>query len=157
MNIVEIPVIGSRRSEKESLYTLLSDQPLRKFQGLDVGILDVGKDSTVYLYFLNQENEEYLYLWDLIIPRSIGSLVVCDLGNNEIFEKNVEVIEQMKDRYATDLYICSLPVEGEEPAVLKSKGLVPDKVAEFLYFDPRDKNSAKSVLLSIIDSASNKK
>jgi hypothetical protein len=100
---------------------------------------------------LNQENEEHLYLWDLIIPRSIGCLVVCDLGNTEIFEKNVEVIERMKERYSTDLYICSLPVEGEEPAVLKSKGLVPDDVTEFLYFNPQDKKSAKTILLSIVN------
>jgi hypothetical protein len=151
MNIIEIPVIGSRRSEKEKLYTLLSDQPLRKFQGLDVGTLNLDQDSVIYLYFMNQENEEYLYLWDLIIPRAIGSLVICDLGNAEIFDKNVEVIERMKERYATELFICSLPVEGEEPAVMKSKGLVPDDVTEFMYFNPQDKESAKKILLKIIE------
>jgi len=151
MNIIEIPVIGSRRSEKERLFTTLSDQPLRKFEGLDVGFLPLDENTAIYLYFLNQENDEYYYLWDLIIPRAIASIVICDIGNNDIFEKNVEIIEKMKLRYATDLIICSLPVQGEEPAVLRSKGLAPDDVAEFLYFDPDEKKSAKEILFKILD------
>jgi len=78
MNILEIPVIGSRKSEKENLYSLLSDQPLRKFEGLDVGSLPLSADLELYLYFLNQEDDNYLYLWDLIIPYAIGCIVVCE-------------------------------------------------------------------------------
>ena len=53
MDILEIPVIGSRKSEKEILFSLLSDQPLRKFEGLDAGILHLTKDLEIYFYFLN--------------------------------------------------------------------------------------------------------
>ncbi len=151
MNILEIPVIGSWKSEKENLFTLLSDQPLRKFEGLDVGYLSLQPDLAFYFYFINQENEEYKYLWDLIIPHSIGCVVICDLENTEIFEKNVETIEYIKDRYSSNIYICSLPVKGEEPAVLKSKGLVPDEIAEFMFFDPKDKASAKQILSKILN------
>lgn len=152
MNILEIPVIGSWKSDKESLFTLLSDQPLRKFAGLDVGYLPLELNLAIYFYFMNQENEEYMYLWDLIIPHSIGCVVICDLENAEIFEKNVEIIEYLKDRYSSNLFICSLPVQGEEPAVLRSKGMVPDDIAEFLFFDPNDKTSAKEVLSKILNS-----
>jgi len=152
MNILEIPVIGSWKSDKESLFTLLSDQPLRKFGGLDVGYLPLEANLAIYFYFMNQENKEYMYLWDLIIPHSIGCVVICDLENSEIFEKNVEIIEYLKDRYSSNLFICSLPVQGEEPAVLRSKGMVPDDIAEFLFFDPNDKTSAKEVLSKILNS-----
>jgi len=152
MNVIEIPVIGSRRSEKERLFTLLSEQPLRRFENLDVGFLSLNDGVSVLMYFIDQENADYVYLWDLIIPRSIGVLVICDFGYNEIFEKNVEVIEVIKKKYATSLYICSLPVQGEEPAVLKSRDLAPDDISEFMYFDPDKKDSAKNVLLTIIAS-----
>jgi hypothetical protein len=151
MNVIEIPVIGSWKSEKESIFTLLSDRPLRKFEGLDVGYLPLGSDLAVYFYFINQESEDYKYLWDLIIPRAIGCVVICDLENAEIFEKNVEVIEFLKDRYSSTLYICSLPVQGEEPAVLKSKGVLPDDIAEFMFFDPKDKSTAKNILQNIVN------
>jgi hypothetical protein len=151
MNILEIPVIGSWKSQKESIFTLLSDRPLRKFEGLDIGHLPVNKDVTIYFYFINQESEDYKYLWDLILPHAIGCVVVCDLENSEVFEKNVEVIEYLKDRYSCNLYICSLPVQGQEPAVLKSSGLIPEDIAEFMYLDPNDKNTAIKVLKKIID------
>lgn len=150
MNVIEIPVIGSRRSEKERLFTLLSDQPLRKFEGLDAGYLSLADDVDILLYFMNQESEDYYYLWDLIIPRALGVLIVCDLGTPEIFEKNVETIEFVKKRYGTSLFVCSLPVQGEEPAVLKSGELAPDDIAEFMYFDPDSKASAKNVLLKML-------
>jgi len=150
MNVIEIPVIGSRRSEMEKLFTLLSDQPLRKFEGLDVGMLNLDDDLEMYLYFLNQDSDDYIYLWDLIIPRALGCVVICDLANTEIFEKNVEIIELLKQRYATDLYICSLPVKGEEPAVLQSKSIAPDDIKEFLYFNPSEKQTAKDILLKIL-------
>ena len=153
MNILEIPVIGSRKSDKESLFTLLSDSPLRKFEGLDIGYLPLNPDQAIYFYFINQESDEYKYLWDLIIPHAIGCLVMCDLENAEIFEKNVETIEYLKDRYSRNIYICSLPVQGEEPSVIKSKGLLPDQVAEFMYFDPQKKSSAKEVISRILESA----
>lgn len=150
MNVIELPVIGSRRSEKEKLFTLLSDHPLRKFEGLDAGYLSLTDDADILMYFMNQENEDYYYLWDLIIPRSLGVLVVCDLASNEIFEKNVETIEFIKKRYGTRLFVCSLPVQGEEPAVLKSGELAPDDIAEFMYFDPDSKDSAKNILLKML-------
>ena len=58
MNILEIPVIGSWKSEKESIFTLLSDRPLRKFEGLDVGFyasqLGVGDKDDAVDAFENQ-------------------------------------------------------------------------------------------------------
>lgn len=157
MNIIELPVIGSRRSEKEKLFTLLSEQPLRKFEGLDAGYLSLADDVNILMYFINQENEDYYYLWDLIIPRALGVLVVCDLASTEIFEKNVETIEFVKKRYSTSLFVCSLPVQGEEPAVLKSGDMVPDDIDEFMYFNPDQKESAKNILLKMLASVSSKR
>ncbi len=151
MNILEIPVIGSWKSEKEKLFTLLTDKGLRKFEGLDVGYLHLDTDQAIYFYFINQESEEYKYLWDLIIPHAVGCVVVCDLENAEVFEKNVETIEFLRDRYTKNIFICSLPVHGEEPSVLKSKRLVSDDVTQFMFFDPRDKSSAKQVVAKILE------
>ena len=39
MNILEIPVIGSRSSKKENIFTLLSQDALRNFEGFDLGLL----------------------------------------------------------------------------------------------------------------------
>jgi hypothetical protein len=148
MNILEIPVIGSRRNEIERFYSLLSDQPLRKFEGLDVGYLHLGNSEAIYFYFLDQEDEDYFYLWDLIIPHAIGCVVLCDMGNTEIFEKNVEIIEHLKSNYNTPLHICSLPVAEAAPP--------EDTEQEFIYFDPQDKESVKTILLKILDSSEQK-
>ncbi len=152
MKVLEIPIIGSRKSEKEKIFTLLSDKPLRKFEGLDVGFLDLGNDYFIYFYFLNQESEDYLYLWDIILPYAPGCIVVCDFGNTEIFSRNVEIIEMLRSRFETPLHICSLPVEGEEPAVLRSGLLAENGQKEYQFFDPKDKNSVKLILQSLLDS-----
>ena len=151
MRVLEIPVIGSRKSEKEKLFTLLANKPLRKFEGLDVGFLDLGHDYFLYFYFLNQESEDYFYLWDLILPHAPGCLVVCDFGNPEIFSRNVEVIEILRNRFDTPLHICSLPVEGKEPEGLHSVMIGAAKPEEYRYFNPRDKKSAKSILKSLLN------
>ena len=150
MNIIEIPVIGSRKSEKETIFTLLGETPLRKFEGMNVGFLKLDDDHAIYFYFLNQENEEYFYLWDLILPHAAGCLVICEMSNTNIFEKNVETIEYLKKHYATPVHICSLPVEGEEPSILKLDFDKDEEQQRFLYLDPQDKNSAKSILLQIL-------
>jgi len=152
MNVLEIPVIGSRKSEKEKLFTLLANKPLRKFEGLDVGFMELGNDHYIYFYFLNQESEDYYYLWDLILPYAPGCIMMCDFGNTEIFSRNLEIIEMLRNRFDTPLHICSLPVAGEEPTALKSDVLQENGQKEYQYFNPRDKNSAKLILQSLLDS-----
>jgi hypothetical protein len=152
MKVLEIPVIGSRKSEKEKLFTLLANKPLRKFEGLDIGFMELREAHFIYFYFLNQESEDYYYLWDLILPFAPGCIVVCDFGNTEIFSRNVEIIELLRKRYDTPLHICSLPVAGEEPAALNSGILKENGQKEFHYFNPRDKNSAKDILQSLLSS-----
>jgi len=151
MNILEVPVIGSRKNDKEKLFTLLSDRAIRKFEGLDVGFLQLSSNLGIYFYFLNQENEEYYYLWDLIIPHAIGCIVICDLSNSEIFAKNVKVIQYLEQRYQTPLHICALPVHGLEPTILKTKGFNETQGREFQYFNPKSKDTVKKILLKIIN------
>jgi hypothetical protein len=152
MDILEIPVIGSRKSEKEILFSLLSDQRLRKFEGLDAGILHLTKDLEIYFYFLNQEDDNYTYLWDLIIPYAIGCIVICDPSNPEIFEKNVEVIESLEKQYNTPIYLCDIADDKEDSHVLAEKDQPTDTDREFLHLNPQEKKSAKNILLKLIDS-----
>jgi len=51
INILEIPVIGSRDSEKEKIYSLCSNQALRKFEGMDFGFLKLDGDLSIYFLF----------------------------------------------------------------------------------------------------------
>lgn len=152
MNILEIPVIGSRKSEKESIYSLLSDQSLRKFEGLDVGSFSLSKNLEIYFYFLNQEDNDYLYLWDLIIPYSIGCIVVCEPSIPEIFSRNVEVIEKLESYYSTPLVLCSISEPQGDQQI--SQEIQPSEQSnrEFQYFNPMDKKSAKDILIKLIDS-----
>jgi signal recognition particle receptor subunit beta len=152
MNILEIPVIGSRKSEKESLYSLLSNQPLRKFEGLDVGSLTLSKDLELYLYFLNQEDDNYLYLWDLIIPYAMGCIVVCDPSIPEIFTRNVEIIEKLESDYTTPLLLCSISELPDEQN--NSNDMPPPEHSnrKFQYFNPQDKKSAKDILIRLLES-----
>ena len=153
MNILEIPVISSRKNDKEKLFTLLSERAIRKFEGLDVGYLKLDSNMGIYFYFLNQESTEYYYLWDLIIPHAIGCVIICDLSNSEIFEKNVQIIQYLEQRYKTPLYICALPVHGLEPTVLKTRASSQAQGREFQYFNPHDKETAKKILLKIVKPA----
>jgi len=152
MNILEIPIISSRRSNKEKFLSLISEQPLRKFEGLDVGYLKLDDGYIIYFYFLDQENEDYFYLWDLIIPHAVGCIILCDLENTEIFEKNIETIDRLKKSFTTPLHICSFPIKGEDAALVnRTEDVQAEK--EFLYFNPEDKNSAKNIMYHVLDAA----
>ena len=149
-NILEIPIIGSRINEKERLYSLLSDSPLRNFQGLKFGSISLDKDHEIYLYFLNQENEKYYYLWDLIIPNTIACLVMCEWNNQELFESNLALVEKLEEDYSTPIHICVFKLQKKIEQILLKEGLLLDKNKRLLFFDPEDKNSAKNILLNII-------
>ena len=152
MNILEIPIIGSRKSDKECIYSLLSDQPLRKFEGLDVGSLVFNKDFELYLYFLNQEDDDYLYLWDLIIPYAIGCIVVCDPSIPEIFNRNVEIIKKLESEFSTPLLLCSVTEPQGEQNNSQEMQLLQQLNREIQSFNPQDKKSAKDILIKLIDS-----
>ena len=151
MNIIEIPVIGSRDSGKEKLYTLLSGEALRNFEGFDLGLLKLDKDTALHFYFMNMENESYKYLWDIIIPHSIGCLLVCEWRDHQSVDDNLKTIEYLERRFSLPLHICSLPVSDEVPESFINEELEHGSDRKLYSFDPENKESAKQILLDLLD------
>jgi signal recognition particle receptor subunit beta len=150
MSILELPVIGSRQNNIEKIYSLLSDQPLRNFEGMDLGILKLEDDSQVYFYFFSQDNDNYHYLWDLVIPHAIGCILLFDWQDPQSIERNLRTLEYLEERFTTPLHICSLPAENDIPDDLIREELEA-KGTRFLHtFDPASKESAKEILLQVI-------
>ena len=137
MDLLEIPVIGSRDSDKEKIYTLLSDLPLRNFLGLDFGLLNLDKESALYFYFLSQENENYMYLWDIIIPHAVGCILICNWRDPQSIEVNLKTIEYIEQRFSTPLHICSLPTEEDLPNDIIKEELEQSGDRNSYLFDPR--------------------
>jgi len=152
MNIIEIPVFGSQSSEKEKLYTLLSGDALRNFEGFDLGLLKLDEENFLYFYFMNVENENYRYLWDIIIPHALGSILICEWRNHQSVDENLKVIEYLERRFATSLHICSLPAGGEVPDTYINEELEHGGQRKLYTFDPESKESAKNILLKVLDS-----
>ena len=152
MNIIEIPVIGSRHNQTENLYYLLSNQSLRNFEGMDMGRLDLDKMNQIYFYFLSQENEQYHNLWDLIIPHAIGCILIFDWLDPRSIENNLQTIEYIEERFTTPLHICSLPAENDIPDDLIKEELEVRGNRHIYTFDPTDKESAKEILLRLLQS-----
>ena len=50
-NIIEIAIIGSQKTDKEILFSLLSEEPLRNFQGLKFGKLVLDEEKSIHIYF----------------------------------------------------------------------------------------------------------
>ena len=101
---------------------------------------------------MNQEDENHYYLWDLIIPYAACCIVVCDVSNMDIFEKNLEVVENLEKKFATPIHICSLPITGEQPDYIKERGQEFRNNREFIDFNPDDKKSAQNLLIRILPS-----
>jgi hypothetical protein len=151
MNILEIPIIGKHQSETEKIYTLISKQPLRNFEGFDFGLLNLDKDLSVYFYFLNQENENYLYFWDIIIPHAVGCILIFDWGDPQSIERNLKTIEYLENNFSTPLHICTIPSESDLPESLIKEELERIGERRLYTFDPTKKESAKNILLQVID------
>ena len=150
MKIIEIPVIGSRSSRKENFYNLLSDNSLRNFEGFDLGLLKLDEEYAVHFYFMNMENENYYYLWDIIIPHAVGCLVVCEWQNHQSVDENLKTIEYLEQRFSTPLYICSLPADEEVPESFINEELQKGQ-RKLFSFDPENKESAKEILISVLE------
>ncbi len=151
MDILEIPVIGNRNKDKEKIYTLLSDQPLRNFEGMDFGLLNVENKLSIYFYFLNQENKQYQFLWDIVLPHAIGSILVCDWQDPQTIEENLITIEYIEHRFETPMHICSLPMSADLPDDIIKEELEKGSNRKLHAFDPSSKESAKNILLDVIN------
>ncbi len=150
MNIIEIPVIGSRSSEKEKFYTLLSGDALRNFEGFDLGLLKLDEENFLYFYFMNIENETYHYLWDIIIPHAVGCVLICEWRDHQSVDDNLKTIEYLERRFATPLHICSLPVSDEMPVSFINEELEHSDQRKLYSFEPENKESAKGILLNVL-------
>jgi hypothetical protein len=150
MNIIELPVIGSRESGKEKLFTLLSDNSLRNFEGFDLGLIQLDDDNAIYFYFLNMENETYQYLWDIIIPHSVGCVLICEWQDHQSVDDNLKTIDYLERRFSTPLHICSLPVTEEVPESFINEELDQGQ-RNLSSFDPQSKESAKEILLKVLE------
>jgi hypothetical protein len=151
MNILEIPVIGSKRSSKEKIYTLLSNNPIRNFQGLDFASLKLAEDLEIYFYFMNQENESYRYLWDLIIPHAYCCLILIEWDNEELFAATIKLIEHLERNFQTPLHVCAFKPDQIASLQLSDHHFKFNGAREFLFFDTNRKESAKEVLNSILE------
>ena len=152
MNIIELPVIGSRHNQTENIFSLLSDLTLRNFEGMDLGIVDLDPQNQIFFYFLSQDNEQYHYLWDLIIPHAIGCILIFDWQDPRSIEKNLQTIEYIEERFSTPLHICSLPAENDIPDDLIKEELEVHGNRQLHTFDPTSKESAKAIILRLLES-----
>ncbi len=152
MNIIELPVIGSRHNRIEDIYHLFSEHSLRNFEGMDLGILDLDNENQIYFYFLCQENEQYHYLWDLVIPHAIGCILIFDWLDPRSIENNLQTIEYIEERFSTPLHICSLPAENDIPDDLIKEELEVHGNRHLYTFDPTSIDSAKEILLHLLES-----
>ena len=150
MNIIELPVIGSRNSGKEKIYTLLSGNPLRNFEGFDLGLLKLDDENSINFYFMNLENANYQYLWDIIIPHSVGCLMICEWKDHQSVDDNLNSIEYVETRFSTPLHVCSLPASEEVPESFIKEELAHGS-RKLYSFDPDNKESAKEILLSVLN------
>jgi len=150
MNIIEIPVIGSRYSGKEKLFSLLSENALRNFEGFDLGLLKVDEDNFLYFYFMNMENESYRYLWDIIIPHAVGCILICEWRDHQSVDENLKTIDYLERRYSTSIHICSLPASEEVPESFINEELEQSGQRKLYAFDPASKDSAKDILLNVL-------
>jgi hypothetical protein len=151
MNIIELPVIGSRYSEKEKLFTLLSGDALRNFEGFDLGLLKLDGENALHFYFMNMENESYKYLWDIIVPHSIGCLLICEWRDHQSVDDNLKTIEYLERRFSSPLHICSLPVSDDIPESFIYEELEHGSNRRLYSFDPESKASAKEILLNVLE------
>lgn len=150
MDILEIAVIGSKDSKKENLYSLLSDTPIRNFQGLNFGALTLAENLQIFLYFLNQEDDTYTYLWDLIIPHTYCCLILIEWDQEEVFGETIKLIERMEQKFQTPLHICSFKPENNINPLLIEHSFNLNDNQKFVFFDPSDKDSAKKVLKTLL-------
>jgi signal recognition particle receptor subunit beta len=151
MNILEIVVIGSKESAKEKLYTLLSDTPIRNFQGFDFGSLHLADDLVIYFYFINQEQETYRYLWDLIIPHAYCCLILIEWENEELFAETIKLIEQIEQYFCTPLSICAFKPGNSVNTLLIDHMYNFNGTRKFAFFDTSSKESAKNILINLLE------
>ena len=150
MNIIELPVIGSRYSGKEKMYSLLSGDAIRNFEGFDLGLLKLDDKNTLQFYFMNMENESYQYLWDIIIPHAVGCVLICEWKDHQSVDDNLKTIEYLESRFSTPLHICSLPASEEVPESFINEELNQGR-RKLYSFDPENKESAKEILINVLE------
>jgi hypothetical protein len=123
---------------------------LRNFEGFDLGLLKLDAENALYFYFMNIENESYQYLWDIIIPHALGCLLICEWRDHQSVDDNLRTVEYLESRFSTPLHICSLPASEDVPESFINEELQQGQ-RNLYSFDPENKESAKEILLSVLE------
>lgn len=133
-DIIEIPVIFSGA---ETIEKLLNDTA-KRYSGFMHYEMEVSKNKSLYVYFLNAEDrEEYLHIWDLLIPKAPACIMVE--GNDAA---GGSITENYKNRYETPLFLIR---ENQEPQVDTGK-TNDQKFDAVVTYDPEHKHILKYVV-----------
>lgn len=155
MNIIELAFIGSQKSQKEKLFSLISDEPLRSFKGLNFGYLPLDESKSIHFYFLDQEKEKYYYLWDLIVPHSLAVVIVCDNDTQQLLNENLNTINKLKNTYSTPFFICSLNNHENLMSELNQQGIDLKSDDRIFKFDNPDRDNFKELLTTVFSVCAN--
>ena len=101
---------------------------------------------------MNMENDNFRYLWDLIIPHALGCILVCEWRDHQSIDENLKIIEYLEKRFSTILHICSLPAGEEIPEPYLNEELQKHGQRKLYSFDPAEKESVKNILLQVLES-----
>ena len=96
---------------------------------MNFGLLKLKDDLSIYFYFLDQEDENYLYLWDLLIPNAIGCVVVCDYNDSDSFKKNVEINNLDKIKLNSNDFLFHAGTSKNDNKILATGGSVLNLVS----------------------------
>ncbi|MDZ7269745.1 MAG: hypothetical protein ONB48_20815 [candidate division KSB1 bacterium] len=153
MRIGEIVVIGANANEKQRFLAALSDELALTTPDFSFGRLTINNQLLLHLYGITLHPEAGPLAWDLLGAKILGGIVLFSWQDLASFELVKPVIDQLTTHFRTAVVVAAhLDKESMPDSELFRNGgitLTPD--GRFTFCDVDDSESARRVLLSLID------
>ncbi len=153
MRIGEIVIIGPNANEKQRFLAALSDDLALTTPDFSFGRLTINNQLLLHLYGITLHPDAKPLSWDLLGAKMLGCIVLFSWQDLASFELVKPVIDHLTTHFRTAVVVAAHLNNESMPdsELFHNGGITLTPEGKFAFCDVDDVESARRVLLSLID------
>lgn len=153
MRIGEIIVLGPNANEKQRFLASIADDIALTSPDFSFGRLTINNQLLLHLYGITLQPEAKNLGWDLVGKKMLGCIILFSWQDLASFERIKPVVDQISTRYNTAVVVAAHMNHEHWPdaEMFRNGGIALTPEGKFTFCDVDDPDSAKRVLLALIN------
>ncbi|MDZ7292445.1 MAG: hypothetical protein ONB44_22075 [candidate division KSB1 bacterium] len=154
MRIGEIVIAGTGNDEKRLFIQSVCQKLEYANEHIIFGRLAINDQLVLHLYGITIQADSQMVAWDLIAKKMLGYIVLFPWQDADSLERLKPIVDHLAARYDTPMVVAAHITTGRQaiPPALWEQGITLTTQGKFMFCDVRKPESARRILLALIDS-----